>query len=262
MAEEKRVGEKRVSDTQTIDYFRLYKEMEGLLRAVSIELEEARKALERAYLEKEELRAKIRDLEKRLHELQALAADESTNMSSESLRDRQVDACIDQLRLTASGQEKRAKAEEGKLIAVSIDLDQFSAVNDKHGRLFSDHILRFVGQVITSRIRKCDIAARKGQRFSLVLVGCTRQGAIFKIREIVQRIAQENFGASTGENIQLTATSGIAVYDGKMSRDELLSRAEFAMKFGKDHGRFCTVVYTKEGGPHDVVDAWPRNGKK
>ena len=167
---------------------------------------------------------------------------------------------MEQFKRAVHGLASGAPMPENRLIVLSLDLDQFSAINDRCGRAFGDHVLRFAGQVITSRIRKCDIASRKGQRFTVVLVECTARGALFKVREIVQRIANENFGESTGEQIQVTATVGIAEYDGKIAREELLRRADCAMKFGKDQGRYCTVLY-REGGVHQVMESFIRNGK-
>lgn len=254
--------EKRASETQTIDYFRMYKNLEGLCRTVSVQLEEARKALERSCLDREDLQKRIKAQEAKIKELQEFAVDEVTNLASTALRDRQLEAYMEQYKRQLYGRDEKALLSENRLIVLSIDLDQFSAINDRHGQTFGDHILRFVGQVITSRIRKCDIASRKGQRFLIVFVDCTARGAIMKAREIVQRVAKENFGESTGEQIQVTATVGVALYDGKIDRPEFLRRAECAMKFGKDSGRYCTVLYKEGGGgAHEVVERFVRNGK-
>lgn len=251
---------RKASDTQTIDYFRMYKDLEGLYRTVSIQLEEARRAMERSYLDREDLQKRVKVLEVKVRELQEFAVDEVTNLASSALRDRQLEAYMEHYKRQLHGRDEKAPLPENRLIVLSVDLDQFSAINDKYGQTFGDHILRFVGQVITSRIRKCDIASRKGQRFTVVFLDCTRLGAVMKAREISQRIARENFGESTGEQIQVTVTIGIANYDGQISHEDLLRRADCAMKFGKDSGRYCTVMY-KEGGAHEVVERFVRNGK-
>jgi len=259
MTEERKLT---VSDTQTgIDLLHLYKQMEGLVRSLSIELQSAGKKLEQSNLEKEEAQAKVRVLEEQVKSLQELVTDETTNLAPCAQRDRQLEAFMEQYKRHIHPLEKVVPLPENRLFVLSIDLDQFSLINDKYGRVFGDHILRFVGRKITNRIRKCDIASRNGQKFSVVLVDCTSRGALFKAREIVQRIARENFGESTGEQIQVTATVGIADYDGQISREDLLRHADCAMKFGKDQGRYCTVMYAKEGGPHEVVESFVRNGK-
>jgi len=247
--------------TQVINWHQAWKEEQGHVRTLSVQLEEAQRALDRGFLEREGLQKKVVSLEERVLQLQDLAIDEMTNLAPCALRDRQLEAYMEQYKRQLHGRDEKAPLPENRLIVLSIDLDQFSAINDKYGRVFGDHILRFAGRVITSRIRKCDVASRKGQRFSVIFVDCTRRGAIMKAREIVLRIARENFGESTGEQIQVTVTVGIADYDGKISREDLLRRADCAMKFGKDRGRYCTVMYAKEGGPHEVVESYVRNGK-
>jgi len=249
-----------VSTTQVINYYQMFKEVQGHVRTISIQLEEARVALEKGFQEREALLQKVKSFEARVQELQEYAADDLTALSSSAMRDRQLEAYMEQYNRLMHGRNELAPLPENRLIILSIDMDQFSAVNDRHGRAVGDHILQFVGRIIISRIRKCDIASRKGQRFIVVFVDCTLRGALMKAREISQRIAAENFGESTGEQIHVTATVGIADYNGKMPREELLRRADCAMKFGKDHGRYCTVMYAKEGGPHDVVESFVRNG--
>ncbi len=253
--------EKKVSDTQTIDYFLMYKDLEGLYRMASIQIEEAHRALERSFLKCEEMQKTIKALEGKVRQLQEFAVDEVTNLVPSSLLDRHIEAYMEQFKRLIHHLKDKADLPEKRLIVTSLDLDQFSAVNDKYGRSFGDHILQFVSHVITSRIRKCDIASRQGQRFTVVFVDCTRVGVIMKTREISQRIARENFGASGGEQIQITVTIGIADYDGQITREELLRRADCAMKFGKDNGRYCTVMYAREGGPHELVESYVRNGK-
>jgi len=243
-----------------IDYCRLFLVEQKQVRALSVEIEEARRALERCEDDRKRLREKVSAFEAKMQELEVYAADDMTGLASTGLRNRQLEAYMEQFKRAVHGLPPESLLPEKRLIVLSLDLDQFSAVNDKYGQPFGDSILRFVGEVISGRIRKCDIASRKGQRFTVILVDCSKRGAIMKAREVVQRIAAQNFGEGTPAAIQVTATIGVADYDGKMTREELLRRAECAMKYGKDNGRYCTVVY-KEGGKCEVADSFVRNGK-
>lgn len=246
--------------TQTsINWHELWKAEQAQVLKLSAALEQAQKTQERCEAELASQSRWTKELEKRVVQLQEFVADEMTNLSSMGMLSRQLELYMEQYKRMLHGLGEPATLPENRLVVLSIDLDRFSGVVDKYGRPFGDSILRFVGQSITARIRKCDIASRRGQRFTVVLMDCTRLGAIMKARKIAQSIAAENFGTGTGERIFVTVTTGVADYDGKISGEELLRRAERAMKYGKDHGRYCTVMCKEDGG-HEVVESFVRNG--
>src|SRR5262249_52300754 len=120
------------------------------------------------------------------------------------------------------------------LALVLLDLDDFKAINERHGHPLGDGVLQEVGLRLRDSVRGNDIAARTGgEEFALILPGGDAEAA----QEIVERvgvaIAQL---APTGS--ELTCSAGIAVYpvdaDGAHA---LLQLAEGALHWAKRSGK-------------------------
>ncbi len=76
-----------------------------------------------------------------------------------------------------------ARRENEQLSLVTIDLDDFKAVNDAHGHPYGDEVLRGVGSQLRSSVREGDTAARVGgEEFALILPG-TPSDAAYSIAE-------------------------------------------------------------------------------
>ena len=58
------------------------------------------------------------------------------------------------------------------------DLDDFKGVNDRHGHLAGDDVLRAFADVLRDTVRDIDTAARYGgEEFALLLPGADEEGA-------------------------------------------------------------------------------------
>ena len=253
------------SPTQTIDYVRLYKEAEGYIRTLSIELEEGRLASESLTEQNTRLKemiGKLEDKMKRAEErLRAQAVDELTGLPPRAV----FDAVFSQVVRDNHATGESASQEIPRPAAMMVlDVDQFSQVNNRYGRVFGDHILRFIGRVISTRIRNCDVASRyQGQRFVILLPNCPAIAVLKKAREILLRISQENFGAPGEQEEQVTVTMGLSMFRPGLDSAELIRRAECAMHYGKDRGgRFCVVMYKDGGEEHDILEQYVKKGKK
>jgi diguanylate cyclase (GGDEF)-like protein len=93
-----------------------------------------------------------------------------------------------------------------------LDLDYFKQINDTHGHLSGDAVLRGFAQIITRITRKGDLAARfGGEEFVMLLTGVTpiaARAAAEKIRASVQRATFPINGAS----LKITTSIGVACF--------------------------------------------------
>lgn len=129
------------------------------------------------------------------------------------------------------------------MAALMIDLDHFKNVNDTHGHLVGDEVLRFVGNVVSSIVREADLCGRfGGEELVVVLPKCTMEDAVKIAGKIKRRIKQESFEVKTGI-FSVNVTIGIAGWQLGMTRDELISHADKALYYGKENGRDCVVVW-------------------
>jgi diguanylate cyclase (GGDEF)-like protein len=66
---------------------------------------------------------------------------------------------------------QRAQRYRHPLTLVCIDVDDFKEINDRHGHVFGDAVLRRVGEVLHGHVRQTDIPARiGGDEFAVLLI--------------------------------------------------------------------------------------------
>lgn len=110
-----------------------------------------------------------------------------------------------------------------------VDLDNFKAINDKHGHHVGDLVLRHVARSIESAGRAVDRSGRwGGDEFVIMLSDCPDydvQAALGRFRQrIEQQIAIEN-----GDEISIRCSIGGAVYREGATIDGMLEEADSAM---------------------------------
>jgi diguanylate cyclase (GGDEF)-like protein len=110
-----------------------------------------------------------------------------------------------------------------------LDLDGLKKINDTHGHLVGSHALNRLGHILRIHCRAIDTAARYGgDEFALVLPETSREEA----ERVANRIRAVL--ASDMEQPQLSASIGIAIYNGHGERiEKLLSNADAQLYFEK-----------------------------
>jgi diguanylate cyclase (GGDEF)-like protein/PAS domain S-box-containing protein len=119
---------------------------------------------------------------------------------------------------------------------IMIDLDDFKTVNDRHGHLTGDEVLRITAQRIQAVLRPGDFLGRLGgDEFALRVAGAERRGA----ETVAERIVAALGGPLTesGATMSVRASLGIAPYDEGCGYRELLGRADAAMYTAKRAGK-------------------------
>ena len=126
-----------------------------------------------------------------------------------------------------------------------IDIDHFKAINDQHGHLLGDVVIRHTAQVLAANIRKGDFLARfGGEEFVVLLTNTTaRDGAV--LAETLRAAVDGAVHRHGGLTLQVTVSIGIAdtVYDEAMSETELLGHADEALYAAKRRGRNRVTIY-------------------
>jgi diguanylate cyclase (GGDEF)-like protein len=133
----------------------------------------------------------------------------------------------------------RAQRHSATLALVLFDLDHFKRVNDVHGHLAGDEVLKSIGQRLRPRIRREDLLARYGgEEFACVLPDTTRAGAgIFA--EALRILVEREPVIHQGTRIPITISLGVAVLtpDDPASANELIKRADAMLYEAKRRGR-------------------------
>jgi diguanylate cyclase (GGDEF)-like protein/PAS domain S-box-containing protein len=126
--------------------------------------------------------------------------------------------------------------------AVVVDIDHFKAINDAHGHLVGDEVLRAFAGRLTAAVRNGEVVARwGGEEFCILVVGAGDQAASVAQR-IVADISARPFATSVGA-LAVTASAGSAAIGGNcQSAQELLMAADTAMYAAKRLGRNRAVA--------------------
>ncbi len=135
---------------------------------------------------------------------------------------------------TAEVELSRARRHHYPLSVVLFDVDWFKAVNDRHGHDAGDDVLREVASRLQGEVRKSDLLARwGGEEFLLLAPSTALAEALALAEKMRQLIAQQPFGRAGA----LSASFGVAQFDGSEGFSALVARADRALYRAKDGGR-------------------------
>ncbi len=124
-----------------------------------------------------------------------------------------------------------------------LDLDHFKKLNDTHGHLAGDKVLRTIGQILQSSLRKLDIGCRYGgEEFVILLPSTSKKGAELVAQRIREWIENHKFALSKELTINVTVSIGISEYKEGDTNKSLLERADSALYEAKSSGRNRVIL--------------------
>ena len=134
----------------------------------------------------------------------------------------------------------QANTDETSLCLVIADIDYFKKVNDTHGHLVGDNVLRMVAATIKDSTKGKDMAARiGGEEFAILLPDTPFDGAMKLANDM--RLAFERLDLkkkSTGESLgKITLSFGVANYKKAEVAEDFVNRADEALYKSKNTGR-------------------------
>ena len=121
-----------------------------------------------------------------------------------------------------------------------VDLDHFKVVNDTHGHLLGDKVLRAVAYVLQASVKGRDSAARiGGEEFAVLLPQTTAAGALALGEQLRTQISRGRITRLDGQGLigQVTVSIGIAIARSGDSLETLMARADAALYSAKRAGR-------------------------
>jgi diguanylate cyclase (GGDEF)-like protein len=138
----------------------------------------------------------------------------------------------------------RAQREDAPVGIVMADLDHFKWINDTHGHLAGDMVLREAVQRMRNEIRPHDVLGRYGgEEFLLILPGCSAPEAV-KVAERLRTCLAEETLVMADVQIPVTGSFGVTTAERGIGGDvdALLRAADTALYRAKQSGRNRVVL--------------------
>lgn len=120
------------------------------------------------------------------------------------------------------------------LSLVFLDIDHFKEINDLHGHLTGDQILRGIADLVAGRTRSADTVGRwGGEEFLIICRETSRADAVAVATSLRLAIAEAEFV----EGLRCTASFGVAGYRAGDAAETLFARCDRALYRAKKRGR-------------------------
>ncbi|MNK29132.1 Diguanylate cyclase DosC [compost metagenome] len=124
-----------------------------------------------------------------------------------------------------------------------LDIDYFKAINDAHGHAGGDQVLRQFAEVVHQACRSSDFVFRYGgEEFLVVLVDTGQEAALATAEKLGAEIRRHRFSIAEAGSLHVTASIGVATFDGHPDYAYLIDRADKALYLAKQAGRDRSVA--------------------
>ncbi len=132
----------------------------------------------------------------------------------------------------------RAKRYKSDLSIAVIDIDFFKQVNDTHGHLCGDYVLKEVAYMILETLRKTDLVFRYGgEEFVAILTETPLVKAVIPLERLRRTIEEYPFKYN-GIEFKVTVSIGVNSTDSDVeTAGEFLDGADKALYSAKNNGR-------------------------
>jgi len=154
--------------------------------------------------------------------------------------------------LNELGRELARSEREGRSFGlVMVDLDHFKQVNDTHGHLAGDAVLREAARRMQNSIRQYDSIGRYGgEEFLILLPGCSEEDSYSQADRLRKQLAQIELSVND-TLLRVTASFGVtAALPGESCTPEaMIRKADEALYVAKKLGRNRVETYRPKPAP-------------
>lgn len=137
-----------------------------------------------------------------------------------------------------------------KFALALIDIDHFKRVNDAHGHVAGDEVLRAVAEMICGKVREVDFVARYGgEEFAIILRETDHEGALIVADRLRKFIASAQIPWQE-QMLAVTVSVGIAGLSRLDDAASITQRADEALYISKHAGRNRTTLASPPAPQH------------
>ena len=144
---------------------------------------------------------------------------------------------------------ERCHAKREPLSLLLIGIDHFARVNDVHGRLIGDRVLRFVAMTLERMVKDDDVVARySGDEFGVALPRSRLSTAVKLAQQMRGAIMSKDLlkHLTHGKRTPLTVSIGVAALDRAGTAQALTEAVDMCLFAAKRAGRNRVIAETDE----------------
>ena len=139
-------------------------------------------------------------------------------------------------------EQSARRMEEGPAYLMVLDLDDFKHINDTHGHLAGDEVLKRVGVLLREATRRVDVLGRVGgDEFAVLCPGVSSDEIAMRIAERIIAKVNDSAGATVGDPVHISI--GVASKQPDDTVRDLYQRADEALYAAKHKGKNVCCVY-------------------
>lgn len=155
---------------------------------------------------------------------------------------------------------KRSERYHDPLACIVADIDGLHSINEAHGRVIGDAVIRNIADAIKRSVREVDVVARFGGDEYLVVLPSTHFAGSVTVAERIWREAAEYITADSTPRVpRPTLSIGVALYPSRdvRAKDALLRAADAALHQAKCDGGNRICVFQQQGYLYTPVEGPP-----
>ncbi len=151
---------------------------------------------------------------------------------------------------TLDQEMERAGRYRRPLALLIVDVDDFKAINDRHGHAEGDRVLQILADIIQSCLRNTDTAYRYGgEEFAVLMPEVGADAGSILAERLRLRFAETPLELSEGVVLHSSVSVGVTEFIPGDNAKSLFCRADDGMYQAKRHGKNRVVVVEPPSGP-------------
>jgi diguanylate cyclase (GGDEF)-like protein len=130
-----------------------------------------------------------------------------------------------------------ARRNHSSLCVLILDLDHFKQINDQHGHLAGDLVLRHFAELLTQQVRQADLISRWGGEEFVVLFKETELATAASLAQRIRAATETERFEFEGKDLNVTVSIGAARLPDDGALQHMLRDADEALYRAKNSGR-------------------------
>lgn len=138
----------------------------------------------------------------------------------------------------------KLEEQEHEISFVMLDLDNFKMINDSHGHLYGDEVIRILGATLQSFKSASFLSFRYGGEEFLCVLKSDPEASLHLMQEVKAKF-QSACREALGQE-QISFSAGVTRFSGKKPLSDVIKEADSALYQAKEEGKDRVLIYRQD----------------